>query len=196
MPELGEMMSEAVERAGESRLNSTIALLVALAATFVALAGVKDRNLTLGMMKAQTKAVDTWNYYQAKSMKQNLAEATLDELHAVSPTSSAAGDPQADKRFEDYRGKIARYEREKEDVKKEAEGYEHQYEALNVRHDQFDLSDGAMSVAIALLGVTALTRKRWLLGVAAVFLAVGVLFGMAGFFDWNLHADALTSWLA
>jgi hypothetical protein len=195
MPELGEMMSEAVERAGESRLNSTIALLVALAATFVALAGVKDRNLTLGMMKVQTKAVDTWNYYQAKSMKQNLAEATLDELHAVSPTSSA-GDTQADKRFEDYRGKIARYEREKEDVKKEAEGYEHQYEALNVRHDQFDLSDGSMSVAIALLGVTALTRKRWLLGVAAVFLAVGVLFGVAGFLDWNLHADALTSWLA
>jgi hypothetical protein len=195
MPELGEVMSEAVERAGESRLNSTIALLVALAATFVALAGVKDRNLTLGMMKAQAKAVDTWNYYQAKSMKQNLAEATLDELHAVSPTSSA-GDTQADKRFEDYRGKIARYEREKEDVKKEAEGYEHQYEALNVRHDQFDLSDGAMSVAIALLGVTALTRKRWLLGVAAVFLAVGVLFGVAGFLDWNLHADALTSWLA
>jgi len=196
MPELGEMMSEAVERAGESRLNSTIALLVALAATFVALAGVKDRNLTLCMMKAQTKAVDTWNYYQAKSMKQNLAEATLDELHAVSPTSSAAGDAQADKRFEEYRGKIARYEREKEDVKKEAEGYEHQYEALNVRHDQFDLSDGAMSVAIALLGVTALTRKRWLLGVAAVFLAVGVLFGVAGFLNWNLHADALTSWLA
>jgi Domain of unknown function (DUF4337) len=196
MPELGEMMSEAVERAGEPRLNSTIALLVALAATFVALAGVKDRNLTLGMMKAQAKAVDTWNYYQAKSMKQNLAEATLDELHAVSPTASAAGDTQADKRFEDYRGKIARYEREKEDVKKEAEGYEHQYEALNVRHDQFDLSDGAMSVAIALLGVTALTRKRWLLGVAAVFLAVGVLFGVAGFLDWNLHADALTSWLA
>ena len=53
-----------------------------------------------------------------------------------------------------------------------------------------------MSVAIALLGVTALTRKRWLLGVAAVFLAVGVLFGVAGFLNWNLHADALTSWLA
>ena len=37
MPELGDVMSEAVERAGESRLNSIIALLVALAATFVAL---------------------------------------------------------------------------------------------------------------------------------------------------------------
>jgi hypothetical protein len=35
-----------------------------------------------------------------------------------------------------------------------------------------------------------------LLGVAAAFLAVGVLFGLAGFLDWNLHAEALTSWLA
>jgi hypothetical protein len=53
-----------------------------------------------------------------------------------------------------------------------------------------------MSVAIALLGVTALTRKRWLLGVAAVFMGIGVLFGMAGFLNWNLHVDALMSWLA
>jgi hypothetical protein len=123
----------------------------------------------------QAKAVDTWNYYQAESMKQNLAEATLDELQAV---STAAGDTPAGRRLEDYRGKISRYEREKEDVKSQAESFEHQYEALNVRHDQFDLSYAAMSVAIALLGVTARTRKRWLLGVAAEFLAVGVLFGV------------------
>src|SRR4051812_19827603 len=160
MPELGETMSEAVERAGESRLNSFIALLVALSATFIALASVKDRNLTLGMMKAQANAVDTWNYYQAKSMKQNLAEATLDELEAMTSSSAPAASAQANKRVEAYRSQVGRYEREKEDVKKEAEGYEHQYEALNIRHDQFDLSDAAMSVAIALLGVTALTRKR------------------------------------
>src|SRR5437773_9268457 len=52
--------------------------LVALTATFMAVASVKDRNITLRMNQAQAKAIDTWNYYQAKSMKQNLAEATLD----------------------------------------------------------------------------------------------------------------------
>ena len=204
MTELGETISEAVERAGESRLNSTVAILVALAATFVALMSVKDRNLTLGMMQAQAKAVDTWNYYQAKSTKQNLAEATRDELVAlksVSPTtpstpSGGGTAAQLDKRIEEYHGQAARYDHEKEEVKKEAEGYEHRYETLNARHDQFDLSDAAMSVAIALLGVTALTRKRWLMGVAAVFLGIGVLFGMAGFLNWNLHVDALMSWLA
>ena len=201
MGELGETVTEAVERAGESRLNSTVALLVALAATFVALSSVKDRNLVLAMSKAQAKAVDTWNYYQAKSTKQNLAEATLDELVALkgaSPVTGGNGDAaaQVDKRIENYRGQVVRYEHEKGEVKEEAEGYEHRYEALNARHDQFDLSDAAMSVAIALLGITALTKKRWLMGVAGVFLGIGVLFGMAGFLNWNLHIDALMSWLA
>jgi len=195
MAELAEEIKEAVEHGVESRLGSMVALLVALAATFVALGSVKDRNITLGMNKAQAKAIDTWNYYQAKSMKQNLAEATLDELLAVK-TATGASAEQGDKRIEAYRAQIARYEREKEAVKTEAEGYEHQYEALNARHDQFDLAEAAMSVAIALLGVTALTRKRWLLGVAGVFLAVGLVFGLAGFLNWNIHADAVVSWLA
>jgi hypothetical protein len=194
MPELGEEISEAIEKAGESRLGSIVALLVALAATFVALASVKDRNLTLGMNQAQAKAIDTWNYYQAKSMKQNLAEATLDELLALKGSSGGTGE--TDKRIEAYQRQINRYEHEKEQVKAEAEGYEHRYEALNVRHDQFDLCEAAMAVAIALLGVTALTRKTWLLGFAAVFLIVGFIFGVAGFLNWNLHADAIVSWLA
>jgi hypothetical protein len=198
MGELGETVTEAVERAGESRLNSTVALLVALAATFVALTSLKDRNIALGMMQAQAKAVDTWNYYQAKSTKQNLAEATLDELVALKAVSPGAGAvaAQLDKRVEDYRKQAARYEHEKADIKAEAEGYEHRYEVLNGRHEQFDLSEAAMSVAIALLGVTALTRKRALMGVAAVFLAIGAVFGVAGFLNWNLHSDVLMSWLA
>jgi hypothetical protein len=197
MSELEEAVSEAVERARESgSLGTIVALLVALAATFVAVASVKDRNLTLGMMRAQAKAVDTWNYYQAKSMKQNLAEATLDQLRAVQSAASAQPAAALEKRIASYEAQVTRYEKEKEEVKVEAEGYERQYEVLEVRHDQFDLSDAAMAVAIALLGVTALTRKRWLLGVAAVFLAVGVMFGVAAFLNWNLHADKLVSFLA
>ena len=195
MSELGETIAEVIEEAHESRLGTIVALLVALAATFVALAGVKDRNLTLGMTRAQTRAVDAWNQYQAKSMKQNLAEATLDELLAMQEVSGGAG-AQLARRIETYHGQVARYEREKEEIKAQAEGYEHQYEALNERHDQFDLAEAGISVAIALLGVTALTGKRWLLGVAGVFLAVGVLFGVAGFLNWNIHAEVLVSWLA
>ena len=107
MSEIGEAIAEVVEEAGESRLGTIVALLVALAATFVALASVKDRNLTLGMTRAQTKAVDAWNQYQAKSMKQNLAEATLDELLAMQEVSGgAAAAAQLAKRIETYHGQV------------------------------------------------------------------------------------------
>src|SRR3954470_15070683 len=171
MPEeFSERIKEAVEHGHESSLSNTVALLVALAATFVALVSVKDRNITLRMDQAQAKAIDTWNYYQAKSMKQNLSEATLDQLMAVRVSTPAAAAADIEKRIANYQKQVARYDHEKGEVKEEAEGYEKKYEDLNARHDLFDLCDAAISVSIALLGVTALTRKRWLLGVASVFL--------------------------
>jgi chromosome segregation ATPase len=196
--ELSEQIKEAVERAEHkaSGLGNAVAILVALAATFVALISVKDRNITLRMDQAQAKAIDTWNYYQSKSMKQNLAEATLDQLTAARGSAAAVATADLDKRIANYEKQVKRYDHEKGEVKEEAEGYEKRYEELNSRHDLFDLCEAAMSVAIALLGVTALTRKRWLLGVAAVFLLLGVFFGVAGFAGLPIHPETAIKWLA
>jgi hypothetical protein len=196
--DLDEAVGNAIEHAAESRLNSVIALLVAIAATLMAIDNIKDGNIGQAMAQAQNHAVDTWSYYQAKSTKQNLAEATLDSLQMMRATSGAAGPGVAelDTRIAAYQAQVARYEKEKADIKAQAERYQAEYDRLNLHDDQFDLSDAGFSVAIALLGVTALTRKRWLLGVAAVFLAVGLLFGAAGFLQWSLHPDALMSWLS
>jgi thymidylate synthase ThyX len=199
MSELAETIGETVEHSEHSHhsgLGSIVALLVALAATFVALVSVKDRNITLRMDQAQAKSVDTWNYYQAKSTKQNLAEATLDELVALKGASPAAAGAALEKRIADYEKQVKRYDHEKGEVKEEAEGYERRYETLNQQHDLFDLCDAAMSVAIALLGVTALTKKRWLLAVAAVFLLTGAFFGVAGFMNWSIHPESVIKWLA
>jgi hypothetical protein len=62
---------------------------------------------------------------------------------------------------------------------------------MNVHDDQFDLAEAALSVAIALAGVTALTRKKWLFGLAFGFACIGLLYGLAGFLQWNLHSDLM-----
>jgi hypothetical protein len=180
-----------------SRLHSIVAICVALAATLMALDSIKDGNVTQAMSQAQTHAVDAWSYYQAKSTKQNLAEAAIDQLQALRETTASgnAGLPDLDKRIANYQAQVVRYEKEKADIKVQAEGFEKDYDRLNLHDDQFDLSDAGLSVAIALFGVTALTRKRWLLAPAGVFLLIGVTFALAGFFAWPLHPDALMSWL-
>src|SRR5262245_44576701 len=105
MGELDEQINEAVDKASEGgRLNSTVAILVALAATCMALDNVKDGNIGQAMTQAQSKAVDSWSYYQAKSMKQNLAESTLDELLAIREIAPRSNEQALDKRIETYRG--------------------------------------------------------------------------------------------
>jgi hypothetical protein len=197
MADISDTINEAVEHASDSRLNSIIAALVAIAATFMALCNVKDGNIVQGMAQAQANAVDQWSYYQAKGMKQNLAEATLDQLQLQ---RAMLTDPKfasmLDAKIAVYEKQVKKYEKEKIDIKANAEGQVKEYDRLNLHDDQFDMSDACLSVAIALFGVTALTKKRWLLGLACLFMFFGVLFGLAGFFAWKLHPDFFAKFLS
>jgi len=64
-----------------------------------------------------------------------------------------------------------------------------QIPAIHVETDLLDLSDAALSICIALFGVTALTQKRWLIFVAIVFMVIGIAYGCAGLFNLSLHSD-------
>ena len=197
MSDISDTINEAVERASESRLNSIIAALVAIAATFMALCNVKDGNIVQGMAQAQANAVDQWSYYQAKGMKQNLAEATLDQLQLQrAMLTDPKFAPLLDAKIAVYAKQVKKYEKEKTDIRANAEGQQKEYDRLNLHDDQFDMSDACLSVAIALFGVTALTKKRWLLIVALAFMFFGVVFGLAGFFAWSVHPDFLAKFLS
>jgi hypothetical protein len=192
MSDIDETISEAVEHGSESRLNSIIALLVAIAATFMAVCNVKDGNIVQAMQQAQSNGVDQWSYYQAKGMKLNLAESVLDQLmlqRTILADQKFA--PMIDQKIASYQSQVKKYEKEKADIKKQAEGFQKEYDALNVHDDQFDMSEACISVAIALFGITALTKKWWRLGLASIFMFLGVLFGLAGFLGWSIHPDFL-----
>jgi hypothetical protein len=198
LSDLSETISEAVDHAEEASaefpLNSVIALLVALIATFMALCNIKDGNIVQTMSQQQAKAVDSWAYYQAKSMKQNLAESMLDQLTLQKESGTALSAQAAallDKKISAYSEKVKKYETEKDEIKKEAEGAQAEYDRLGVHDDQFDISEAGLSIAIALLGVSALTRKKWLVAVAVVFAVFGLVLGLAGFMGWSFHPDAI-----
>ena len=198
MSDISDTINEAVEHGSESRLNSIIAALVAIAATFMALCNVKDGNIGQAMEEAQASSVDAWAYFQAKGTKLNIAESARDTLvlqREISPAMSPEARALVDKKIADYDAKIRLYEREKAEIKAKAEGFQQEYDRLNTHDDQFDMAEALTSVAIALLGITALTRKRRLLYVAWTFAALGVVLGIAGFAGLGLHPDFLARWL-
>jgi hypothetical protein len=72
----------------DRRLNSFVAITVALLATFLGICKVKDDNLVQAMQQAQADKLDHWNFYQARNLRQDVAEAT-----AVPASGGSIGSP-------------------------------------------------------------------------------------------------------
>ncbi len=212
MGELDETINEAVERSHESEhghhdaghghrhgsrvgkyaLNAVVAISVAITATFGALCHVKGENVSEKMQHVQAQSVDAWAYYQAKGTKANIAEAALDTMRLqrdLAPGLSTEARAAVDQKLEDYAQKVRRYDADREEIKRNAEAFEAEYDRLESRDDQFDLAEAAGSVAIALLGITALTQRRRLLYLGWAFAAASILIGVSGFAGLGLHVD-------
>ncbi|PZO41917.1 MAG: DUF4337 domain-containing protein [Pseudanabaena frigida] len=181
----------------KSQLNNYVAITVVLFVTFMGVCKVKSDNVVQAMQKAQADRIDTWSFYQARNLRAEIAKSTVAQL---SLQAQAAQQP---KLRAEYEKEIAKYgaiaskqDSEKDKLQQQAQDAEKLYEQLNVHDDQFDLSEAAFALAIALLAMTSLTQKGWLYGAAMVPAAFGLFMGLAGLLNWDYHPDALTKILS
>ena len=87
-----------------------------------------------------------------------------------------------DRKIAEYSAKAKQYDQKRSKIKKSAEEYQKTYDRLNIHDDQFDMAEACLSLSIAILGITALSRqKRWLFGIGFVLAAFGVALGVSGF---------------
>lgn len=183
-----------IEQAAEARaarLNATVAITVAVLATFMGICKVKDDNIVQGMQQAQVNKLDYWAYYQARNIRAELAETTATQLELAKGAAPAAQAEAYDRAIAGYRAKAADQLKKREELRVLAEDAQTTYEGLNRRDDQFDLSDALLAIAIALLAVTALTKLWPLYLVAMVPTAFGVVMGVAGLADLPIHPNML-----
>jgi len=174
-----------------ARLNAAVAITVAVLATFLGICKVKDDNIVQGMQQAQANKLDHWAYYQARNLRQEVAEATATQLEpARQGTSQATADAYA-VAIAKYQALAQEQSAKKEELRVQAEQDQKDYDALNFRDDQFDLADALIAIAIAMLAVTALTRLWPLYWASLVPTTFGVLMGVAGLTSLPLHPDAL-----
>jgi Na+/glutamate symporter len=172
-------LEHAAQHGGKDNFAGTIAVTTAILATVGALfsymGGATQANAGLYKNNAaikKTEASNQWNYYQAKSSKQNLAELAI----ALAPDDRKAG----------YRDEVDRYKKEKAEIKDAAEklekdstDWDHQSEAQMHLHHRWAQATTALQISIALAAIALLTRRKWLewgmFGVAGL----GVLLGGA-----------------
>ena len=163
-------------------LTAQIAVITAIIATvgaiFAYMGGATQANAGLYKNNAaikKTEASNQWNYFQAKSTKQSLAEVSRD-LSAESAKDK-------------YQAKIDRYEKEKNDIKETAEKLEKESNDWDKKsdeqmhqHHRWAQSTTVLQVSIAMAAIALLTKKKWLecamFGAGGIGLIVG---GLAAF---------------
>ncbi|UXH80341.1 DUF4337 domain-containing protein [Roseateles amylovorans] len=157
------------------------AVLATVGACFSYMGGATQANAGLYKNNAaitKTEAANRWNYFQAKSSKQNMAELAMD---------LTTSDDQKAK----YREKIARYESEKNEIKTQAEALEaksaewdHKSEEQLHEHHRWAQATTVLQVSIALAAIALLTRRRWMEGATVIAGVVGIALGVAAWFHF------------
>ncbi len=191
-----ETVEKNEQKAAQNKLNALVAVTVACLATFMGICNVKDDNIVQGMQQAQADKLDHWAFYQARNIRAEIANSTVVQLQLQSANTSGSQRAQYDTQIKAYQAIAAKQEKEKEQLKHQAEEDQKTYDSLNFHDDQFDLADAAISIAISLLAVTALTNKFWLYFVALLPTGFGLIMGLAGLLNLGIHPDALTKLLS
>ena len=172
-------LEHAAHDGGRDRFAGTIAVMTAILATVGALCsymgGATQANAGLFKNNAaikKTEASNQWNYYQAKSGKQNLAELAIALV--------------AEDKKTPYQQEVERYKKEKAEIKIDAErleaqakSWDEQSDAQMHLHHRWAQSTTALQVSIALAAMALLTRRKWLewgmYGVASLGVVLGAL---------------------
>src|SRR5947207_438859 len=186
---------ELIKAEGEGRarrLNTLVAITVALLATFLGVCKVKDDNIVQAMQQAQADRLDHWNFYQARNIREEVATSAATQLKLAAAGAAAAQQDGYRAAIKSYDALIADQATKKAALLQQAEQDQKTYDTLNYRDDQFDLSDTLIALAISLLALTALTHKPWLYWLALLPTLGGVLMGLAGLLGWHRHPDALS----
>jgi hypothetical protein len=157
---LHEHVKESAKHTGEAWISG-VALSTAILAVLAAIASLLSGEYANEAMMNQIEAADRWSYYQAKSIKTAVLDAKI----------AFTGAPD-----ESDQSKRARYEKEQEEIKSEAEGKQAAAKSYFYKHEVFARAVTMFQIAIAIAAISALTRKRSFWVVSLVFGALGCAF--------------------
>lgn len=162
----------------EAKIKDKAGLVINVFALLLAVNAWYGGTLSSTVLNNTIKANDTWAFYQAKSMKQTMAEYARDDAVRAKDT----------KRAEDLSAKIDRYENEPKDGKKDlmikARALEAERDEAKQRSPWIGYASTAYQMAIVLLSASILAVSMPLFWGSFVVAGVGILLSSQGVLLW------------
>jgi hypothetical protein len=162
-----------------------IALTTALLAVFAAITTLYLGKYSSRAILQQGLESNQWAYFQAKSIKQHTYEIQKQKLELerlCQPMLPKEAQAKYEELLASYEKNIKRYDKEKEEIKKLAEGHSKQKEDAQQRGGNFGYSLIFLQIGIMLSSVSALTRQKYLWYIGLIVTAGWVFFFLDAYY--------------
>jgi hypothetical protein len=184
MPEVELPNPEELEEQREKSFTRRVALATAFFAVLLAITSLGGNNAMKEMILAQQQASDQWAFYQAKVIREHSYRSQKERLE-LDLLEKEALKPEVRKRFEvllkKYQQEEARYNKEKKEIRQEAEKLERERDLNRQKDPYFDYAEVLLQIAIAMSAITILAHSRRVFVFAVVAAALGTLLSVNGF---------------
>ncbi|MGB9041696.1 MAG: DUF4337 domain-containing protein [Pseudolabrys sp.] len=169
--------AEHAEHASHS--NKNIALLIAILALFLAFSETLGKSAQTAAIADNIKASDTWNFFQAKTVRQTTLRTAADGFAAQLPAiTNDEAKAAMTKQIEAWRSTVARYDSDpkendgRKELKAQAEHLEHERDTWLARYHQYEFASAAFQIGIVLASaviITGIPALGWLSGLVGLF---------------------------
>jgi hypothetical protein len=192
---IAELHEDKAEHEAADRFRNRAALLIAFLAAVLAIGGLGGGNATDDLLVNNIRASDAWAFYQAKNIRQTVYKIAAEEVEAGLGGMPADRQQAAQKRLQEYRATIARYDDEpdasapgdplkgegKKQLMARAQSFEAARDRAAEQDNNFDLAEVALQLALVLGSVAILAVNRMILILSAALGVIGSLLTANGF---------------
>ena len=172
----------------ESR-NKKIALLISVMALLLALAEMFGKSAQTEGISFNIKASDSWNFFQAKTIRQTTLRTAAQALALEAATAPDQARAALLKQADDWMNTVARYESDpvekdgRKELRAQAEAYEHQRDTQLARYHHYEFASAAYQIGIVLASAAVITGIMALVYAAMGLGVIGLAFVALGFFN-------------
>jgi len=169
--------------------NKQIALLISLLALFLAFSETLGKSAQTESISLNIKASDTWNFFQAKTIRQTALRTAAEAMAAQAPgiTDEAAKTAMMNQ-VDVWQKTVARYESDpkekdgRKELRAQAEHYEHERDTQLARYHHYEVASAAFQIGIVLASATIITGMLALSWIAGIVGLAGLGFMAIAFF--------------
>jgi hypothetical protein len=190
MSDVNEQLEYAEHAKHAAHANKQIALLIAILALFLAVSEMLGKSANTEAITLNIKVSDTWNFFQAKTIRRTVVLAAADEMKAgiVAVSDRAAKDAMS-KQIDEWQKTAARYQSEPKpeggegtrELAERAKEAEHERDTALARYHNYEIASAAFQIGIVLCSaavVTGMLLLAWAAGGVAVLGLVFTAFGL------------------